>query len=395
MDQQFRTLYLKSGHAVEETQALLPRRGELPDGGPDKFLLAALALSTHAVLRVVSVGQATSAWGRGDVSARVFGARAPGATAVGKALRFAAALLAFTLDGLSFRPRRVLCGEGGVFALAAWFVARLGRAQFVLLCHNAMTLPGTSRIYRRSNSFLCRHADWVIAHGPYVKQEARALRGHDHQLLEFNNALDESQVQHLQNVQAPPQSTLDAPKVVFLGRVETDKGVFDLLDACRRVRQSGLALQLVYVGGGAALAPLRAAVEAQAADGWVQVLGAVPFDAVFDQLSMGTVAVTPSRSRFPEGFCKSAMEALYVGVPVVAPDYGPFPFLIQHEENGLLYRADDVEALAQALSRLLSDEPLRRQLAEGARCSGLALMRPSTTFYKALSQVFHADQPTL
>lgn len=383
-----RVLYLKSGQAVQEAQQLLPRLGELPDGGPDKFLLAVLWLCRAGRLRVVSVGGTAASAELGAVQAHAYATRAEPANRWGKAWRFARDLSHFVLSGLRLRPTHVLCGEGGLFAVAAWVVARLSGASLVLLCHNAMTLPGTSAVYRRSNAFLCSRADWVVAHGPYVRQEALQLRGHERQLLEFNNALDAAQVAHLAALSARSSATPPALQVVFLGRLEAAKGVFDLLQACLILRRAGCPLQLSFIGSGAALAPLQREVSRQDADAWVRVLGAVPFDAVFEHLRTATVVATPSRASFPEGFCKSAMEALFVGVPVVVPDYGPFPHLVTHEYNGLLYKADDVSSLADQLQRILSDADLHQRLSAGAAASGHALMQPDTTFYKALSRVF-------
>ena len=385
-----RVLYFKSGQAVQETQQLLPRLGELPDGGPDKFLLAVLWLCRTGRLRVVSVGAAADRAQFGTVQAQAYGTRAESASRWVKGWRFARDLSHFVLSGLRLRPTHVLCGEGGLFALAAWVVARLSGASLVLLCHNAMTLPGTSLVYRRSNALLCSWADWVVAHGPYVRQEALQLRGHERQLLEFNNALDTAQVAHLAALRARSSVAPLPLHVVFLGRLEVAKGVFDLLQACLTLRRAGCPLQLSYVGGGTAQVPLQREVSQQDADAWIRVLGGVPFEAVFEHLRTATVVVTPSRSSFPEGFCKSAMEALYVGVPVVVPDYGPFPHLVTHEYNGLLYKADDASSLAEQLQRILSDADLHRRLSAGAAASGQSLMQPDTTFYNALCRVFQA-----
>ena len=52
------------------------------------------------------------------------------------------------------------------------------------------------------------------------------------------------------------------------------------------------------------------------------------------------MVVTPTQSQFPEGRCMATMEGLVMGVPVIAPNFGPFPFLVKHGENGLLFEPD-------------------------------------------------------
>jgi glycosyltransferase involved in cell wall biosynthesis len=120
----------------------------------------------------------------------------------------------------------------------------------------------------------------------------------------------------------------------------------------------------------------------------VEVLGPVNFDNVFIHMNQAAVVVTPSQSHFAEGFCKSAMEAFYTGTPVIAPDYGPFPFMVNHHDNGLLYTADDVNELASALKYFFSDAELRNKLRSGAQQKGRQLIKPETTFARAIERTF-------
>ncbi|MGA7802533.1 MAG: glycosyltransferase, partial [Gammaproteobacteria bacterium] len=95
------------------------------------------------------------------------------------------------------------------------------------------------------------------------------------------------------------------------------------------------------------------------------------------------VVVTPTKRAFPEGRCMAAMEALAVGVPVVAPNYGPFPYLVTDNENGRLYEPDSVSSLRQALEQTLTDKNVYENLAEGARQTSVRLVRPAVRFSEA------------
>jgi len=98
----------------------------------------------------------------------------------------------------------------------------------------------------------------------------------------------------------------------------------------------------------------------------VELVGALNHAELVPWLMKAWLVVTPSRPSFPEGRCMSAMEALAFGKPVVAPDYGPFPYLIKHEQNGLLFKAGDGRALQAALQRLSDDSQLYDELVIGA-----------------------------
>jgi len=68
------------------------------------------------------------------------------------------------------------------------------------------------------------------------------------------------------------------------------------------------------------------------------------------------VFVLPSLN---EGISNTILEAMAVGLPVVASAVGGTPELIRHEENGLLVAAQDYPALINALARYLCDPELR------------------------------------
>jgi D-inositol-3-phosphate glycosyltransferase len=69
---------------------------------------------------------------------------------------------------------------------------------------------------------------------------------------------------------------------------------------------------------------------------------------------------------FYESFGMVALDAMACGTPVVASQVGGLAFLVQDGETGYTVPADDPEALADRLSILLSNHPLRKQMGEKA-----------------------------
>ena len=79
---------------------------------------------------------------------------------------------------------------------------------------------------------------------------------------------------------------------------------------------------------------------------------------------MADIAVSSSRS---EGLPFNVMEAMYCGLPVAASAVKGHVDLIRHGETGLLYPYGDVDACAEAVQALMSDEDLRHRLSEAAQ----------------------------
>lgn len=68
-----------------------------------------------------------------------------------------------------------------------------------------------------------------------------------------------------------------------------------------------------------------------------------------------------------DAFGRTLLEAMAVGTPVVATDFGGHKEIIEHEYNGLFFPVGDAHACADSIARLLSDENLQERLASSGR----------------------------
>src|SRR6185436_2068004 len=76
------------------------------------------------------------------------------------------------------------------------------------------------------------------------------------------------------------------------------------------------------------------------------------------------IYVQPS---FQEGLPNSVLEAMAMGLPIVATRISGNEDVVVHEENGLLVPAGDAEALAAALRRLMNDPLLAARMGRRSR----------------------------
>jgi glycosyltransferase involved in cell wall biosynthesis len=161
-----------------------------------------------------------------------------------------------------------------------------------------------------------------------------------------------------------PSSVPQEPgRILFLGRLEAAKGVFELLGAGARLAASCPALRLVFGGEGDAAGLRAKAAELGIADrieliGWA---GPQERDA---QLARASVFCLPSHA---EGLPMAMLEAMASGRAVVASSVGGIPETIVDGGNGLLVPPRDEAALARALEQVLNDGNLRTRLERGAR----------------------------
>lgn len=156
----------------------------------------------------------------------------------------------------------------------------------------------------------------------------------------------------------------DAPLVVFAGRLEWEKGVQTLLAALPRLRRHHPGLTLVLAGSGTQRAQLQAQARRSRVAGAVRFVGQLGTGDLAAAYAAADVACAPS---LYEPFGLVALEAAAVGTPLVVGDTGGLRELVEPGVTGLRVPPEDPAALAEAVSRLLTDQVLARRLARAAR----------------------------
>ncbi len=168
----------------------------------------------------------------------------------------------------------------------------------------------------------------------------------------------------------------DAPLVLFVGRVVRDKGIVELEEAWRRVREELPGAHLLLVGPLESRDPLPGeTAERLRADPRVHLAGmqaeSAPFYAAAD------VVVLPT---YREGFPNVALEGAAMGLPVVATRIPGCADAVDDGRTGVLVPPRDAPSLAAALLRYLRDPELRRAHGRAGRERVLRDFRPEAVW---------------
>ncbi len=159
------------------------------------------------------------------------------------------------------------------------------------------------------------------------------------------------------------QAGLDRFSHVFgLGvRLEDQKGIAYLLSAMPEILRAFPAAGLAVAGNGSLLESLRSQAVALGVDKNVVFLGALPN--LIEFYCLLDFFVLPS---LWEGMPLCILEAMCLGLPVIASAVGGVPELLTQGKDGLLVPARDPDALAKAILTVLGDAGLALSMGEAA-----------------------------
>ncbi len=228
--------------------------------------------------------------------------------------------------------------------------------------------PVRARAFRQLERTLARSTTALVAVSPQVRDDLVELNvapATQFAIVRLGIELDQ-RVSPASNGRAEMRRVLGIGEQPFtvgwIGRMTGIKRTDDALLAFKSLRERGIDARLCLVGDG----PDRDQVERRAHELGVMretlFLGyqeqVASFFAAFD------VFILPSAN---EGTPVTAIEALAAGKPVVATRVGGIPDVVRDGEDGFLVAPGDVDALADRLAQLATDDKLRKRMGEAAR----------------------------
>nr|WP_207949214.1 glycosyltransferase [Microcella frigidaquae] len=138
--------------------------------------------------------------------------------------------------------------------------------------------------------------------------------------------------------------------VLFIGRVEAEKHIEELLRAAARVDQS-LDVKVEIIGDGEQRPALEKLAAQLGISHRVHFAGHAPESYLKQQLTRASVFAIPSRAELQS---IATMEAMASGLPVIGANAMALPHLIHHGENGFLYEPGNIDEFASLLTTVFT-----------------------------------------
>lgn len=181
------------------------------------------------------------------------------------------------------------------------------------------------------------------------------------------------------------------PRLLYAGNLLASKGIDVLIRAVSRLQHEGIACGLRILGEGPDGARLHA-LATELAVGNISWSGFVDQTTMPAEYGAATITVLPTLGA-AEGLGLTLVEAQLAGSAVIGSATGGIPEVVRDGETGLLVPPADVDALAAAGRRLLTDDALLERLRAGGYRHALARfgMQAATEPFMSLLNDVAAD----
>lgn len=268
----------------------------------------------------------------------------------------------------------VMCKGGYLFlGLAAYLTSRItSRACIVRVNFNAFlaTILALQRLrvpilssgmfsgaigvtLRTVETFLLKHVDWVVTHGPKDYERIKKLTAKVTSIPSWVNTemfepMSKDKVKQLKNELLEMEE--DGKAILFVGRLHPMKDIKTLFYAYKKVLETHRNVILVVAGSGPEEKKCRKLVERLGLINKVKFLGYIPHEQIAKYYNIVDIYVLTS---VWEEWSNTIMEAMASGVPVIATNVGGNPYLVKNKETGFLVPPKSPHVLAEKIRYVL------------------------------------------
>jgi glycogen synthase len=248
-------------------------------------------------------------------------------------------------------------------------------------CHPPVSL-GKRALATAEGWFFRRVSDATLAVSPECERQVRtaAIGRPRGSVAQFRPTYDGP-------LAAAPRSTPATPfRVLYAGRLERDKGVFDLLEVAARLEASRPGgFRWTICGGGSAEREFATAAQARGLASIVTLRGRLRRPELSAEFAGCDSVFVPTTAGFPEGLNRAAVEAALSGRPVVISKTAPAAEILG--PAAVVVAPGDIEAYAAALRLLADDAALYGSSCEAAVRASAALLDPNMSLQTVLGRV--------
>jgi len=239
------------------------------------------------------------------------------------------------------------------------FLARLYGNKTLVFFHgwDRNFAAGTNQLpWRLFRNLLLRSDSCVVLAGSF--EESLKLWGYNGKVFREATIIDEDLIKASlkKEVSEDNRKVKNYPTILFLSRLEKEKGLFEAIECCKILKKTFPELKLVIAGDGAAK---QEACEQCIDDSWISFTGYVTGKEKYDLYRQADLYLFPS---YREGMPTSVLEAMAFGVAIVSRPVGGLEDFFDETKMGTLVPDFNPGSFAEACDRLLASPDRLREI---------------------------------
>lgn len=227
------------------------------------------------------------------------------------------------------------------------FAARMLKLPILLHLHGGRFLMEDfdSKVLAKMTEKMLRGADKILVLSEHEK-ESISRRWENLNVEVLPNAISTDEIPNIEKIAS------DEKTIIFLGRLHESKGLHEIIEACRILKNEGFSFQFRCFGAGALKDFFTAEMSNILGDKFYYG-GVISGAEKWQQLGTSDIFLLPSR--YGEGLPMAMLEAMAAGCIVIAADVASVRAVIKDGENGFMVEPYNAAQVADKLKFLLSD----------------------------------------
>ena len=234
-------------------------------------------------------------------------------------------------------------------------MAKLFRKKVIIHLHGAGFAGFYERSPQKKKEYIRRiilKTDRMICLGDYWKKQIGLISG----MSDAENNIKTIVLNNAVPVPADNNYNINANEFMFLGEIGKRKGIFDIVQAVKKI-DSLLPKEIIFaVYGKGETEKLQQMIAEYGLAGRIEVRGFLLKEDRAHAFSKIMVNILPS---YNEGLPMTILEGMAEGIPTISTDVGSICEVVRDEENGIIVTPGDIDEIADAILRLVNDTQLR------------------------------------
>jgi glycosyltransferase involved in cell wall biosynthesis len=235
----------------------------------------------------------------------------------------------------------------------------------------------------------------VVCVSPECERQVRALAGYTER--PFYHTRAQFEPEYFSRVAPPPPHSQRPFRIMFIGRVNRIKGVFDILEMAENLERSVPGrVKWEICGRGPDLNALRSLHAEKGLDGVVDLRGWTSLDDLVYVYGRSHASIVPTRSSFTEGLAMTAAESILANRPVITSPVVPALEVLR--PAAVEANTDDVDSYVGQILKLIDDADCYQRMVDACPTLAAPFYDRNNGLTAVLHRILFADtgpsQPT-